>query len=294
MHDGTVPDIARATAVRELERFAGVATLPILQAALADPSALVRAAALDALQSLPLATRSTLAAPLADDAVKAVRVRAGRALVAAPLDELRADERARRTRAIDEYLASERAVAERPEAHLNLGIVAAERGDAAGAEAEYRTAIRLQPGFIPAYANLADLYRATDRQADAATTLADGLKAVPNDPSLLHALGLQRVREQRSAEALPLLQRAAEARPEDARFAYVYGVALHSSGRADEAIVVMKTALERSPYDPDLLSGLVAFSRDAGRLDAARDYARRLAEVVPQEEPAPGDPVGSR
>src|SRR5205823_3077293 len=89
----------------------------------------------------------------------------------------------------------------RPEAHLDLGIVYADRGDATRAEAEYRAAIRLQPDFVPAYANLADLYRALGREADAASALADGLKAVPDDPSLVHALGLKRVREKRVADA---------------------------------------------------------------------------------------------
>jgi predicted CXXCH cytochrome family protein len=292
VRDATVPDIARATAARELARFAGAATLPAVRAALADASALVRAAALEALQAFPLAAGAMLAAPLAGDPVKAVRVKAGRALVAAPLADLRADERARRTRAIDEYLASERAAAERPESHLNLGIVAAERGDPAGATAEYRTAIRLDPGFVPAYANLADLARALGREADAAATLAAGLKAVPNDPTLTHALGLQRIREQRSAEALPLLQRAAEARPDDARFVYVYGIALHSVGRVDEAIAVLQQALARAPYDPDILAGLMAFNRDAGRPEAAGDYARRLAEAGPPRPAVGADQAG--
>ena len=37
---------------------------------------------------------------------------------------------------------------------------------------------------------------------------------------------------------------------------------------------------------PDLLFGLATFSRDAGRLPAARDYAQRLAAVAPEDERA--------
>jgi Flp pilus assembly protein TadD len=166
---------------------------------------------------------------------------------------------------------------------LNLGIVAAERGDHDQAESEYRTAIRRDPAFVPAYVNLADLERAVGREDEAAHVLAEGLAARPNDASLLHALGLQRVREHRNAEALPLLQRAAAARPEDPRFAYVYAVALHSAGRADEATTVLTTALGRAPYDPSLLSALAAFERDAGRRDSALGDARRLAAVAPDD-----------
>jgi len=145
-------------------------------------------------------------------------------------------------------------------------------------------AIRLQSDFVPAYANLADLYRALGREPDAATALADGLKAVPDDPSLAHALGLQRVREKGVADALPLLERAAVARPDNARFAYVHAVALESLGRRAEAIAVLTRALERSPYDPDLLFGLSTFNREAGHLPEAQDYARRLETVAPDDE----------
>jgi predicted Zn-dependent protease len=109
---------------------------------------------------------------------------------------------------------------------------------------------------------------------------------VPDEPSLLHALGLLRVREQRLAEALPLLERASKARPDDARFAYVYAVALHSTGKPAEATAVLERTLARAPWDPDLLLALATFSRDAGRLDAARDYAARLAAVAPEDERA--------
>jgi tetratricopeptide (TPR) repeat protein len=249
---------------------------------------LVRAAALDALLAVPPGPRAELAEPLANDGVKAVRVRAGRALVALPPNGLSAVRRTTIERAVAEYVASEEAVAERPEAHLNLGIFFGERADVPRAETEYRLAMRRQPDFVPAYANLADLYRAAGRDADAAATLADGLTVVPDEPSLLHALGLTRVREGRAADGVALLGRASRARPQDARFAYVYAVALHSAGRPEDAVAVLEKALGHSPYDTDLLFGLATFSGDAGRLPDARRYAERLAAVAPADPRAVG------
>lgn len=284
--DTTAPAIARATAVSALQGFPGPAALSAIERSLADADALMRIAALEALRSVPPHTRATLAERLADDPVKAVRLEAGRALAAVPVDGVTADRRVLRERAVAEYITSEEAVSERPEAHLNLGNLHAERRDAPRAEAEYRLAMRRQPDFVPAYVNLADLYRAIGRDSDAARVLADGLHAAPDDPSLLYALGLVRVREKRTENAVPLLRRAAEAQPENARFAYVYAVSLHSTGRPGEAIAVLQRALARAPYDPDLLFGLATFSRDAGRLPAARDYAQRLAAVAPEDERA--------
>ncbi len=75
-------------------------------------------------------------------------------------------------------------------------------------------------------------------------------------------------------------------RPDDARFAYVYGVALHQAGREAEAMSVLRAALTRAPYDRDLLSGLATFARAAGDAKAARDYARTLVAVAPDDAAA--------
>ena len=285
-NDAVAPAIARATAVAELRRFPGRDAHAAVKQALLHTDPLLRVAALDTLLSFPAQVRVPLAERLADDPVKAVRVKAGRVLAVAPLENIPSGQRSRIERAFAEYVASQEAVAERPESHANLGTFFAERGDAARAEAEYRHSMRLQPDYVPAYINLADLYRSTGREPDAAATLTEGLKRVPGDASLLHTLGLQQVREKRTVEALALLKRAAEAQPANARFAYVYGVALHSTGRQKDGIAALKRALERSPYDPDLLFGLAAFSRESNQLPAARDYAQRFAAVAPHDERA--------
>ncbi len=286
VRDQATPAIVRATALHELPRFAGAAMLATISGAVADGDPLVRLAALDALAAVPPPLRAPLAESAADDRVKGVRVEAGRMLAGAPPATLSPARRAARETAMAEYVASETATAERPESHANLGTFYAEQGDAERAEAEYRAAIRRETDFVPAYANLADLFRARGRDADAAAVLEQGLAAVPDDPTLLHALGLTRVREHRLSDALPLLARASAARPDDARFAYVYGVALHDAGRGAEALRTMRAALERSPYDPDLLSGLATFAREAGDRDGARAYARRLVAVAPSDQGA--------
>ena len=53
------------------------------------------------------------------------------------------------------------------------------RGDAARAEEEIKAAIRIEPFFIPAYVNLADLYRVSGRDPDGERILREGLKVAP-------------------------------------------------------------------------------------------------------------------
>jgi len=280
--DGTSPDIARATAVAALSRYPGTRSLVALRGAAANADPLLRSAALDALLSFPPSLRAPLALSLAQDPVLDVQVKAGRALAAVPDEQIPLEQRPLRDRLFVEYVASEAATAERPESHLDLGSVYAQRGDAAQAEQEYRTALRLDPGFVPAYANFSGLYRSLGREDQVAAILEQGLRQVPDNPTLLHLSGLQRVRIGDSAAALDLLRRAAEAAPDNPRFAYVYAVALHSAGQPAPAIAVLERALQRSPYSADLLSGAAAFERDAGHADLAAGYAARYAAVAPE------------
>ena len=64
---------------------------------------------------------------------------------------------------------------------------------------------------------------------------------------------------------------------------YVYAVALNSAGRGSEAITALKENLARHPGDRDTLRALIAFSRDAGDLAAALEYAERLARITPND-----------
>ena len=280
IQDKDAPAIARASAVREIEAYLSPASLPLLSATLRDSDPLVRGAALETLLVLPLSRRLSLALPLLDDPVRMVRLKAARALAPVPDASLSAEHRARLEVVMADYVASQKANAERPEAHLNLGLFHAERGQDAKAEAEYRAAIKLQAGFAPAYVNLADLYRATQRDSEAEAVLLQGLGQRPQDASLTHALGLLRVRQGRPDEALRLLARAATLSPDNARYAYVLAVAQHDTGKPREARATLDRALERFPYHPDLLAAGVSYAQEAGDTERAARLGERLDRLA--------------
>lgn len=281
-YDAATPDIARASALSLWRRFPTPALLQAIAAGLGDPSALVRIAALDALAEFPPVDRMGALA-LTDDPLLAVRAQAGFALASMDVAALPASERARVQDAYAAYVASQNAVASRPEAHLNLGLFHFQRGETGQAVQDYRYAIKLDPDFAPAYANLADLYRAMGQEDKVAEVLGEGLKAIPDDPSLLQALALLRVREGHLDRALPLLARAAARAPDDAHLAYVYAVALHSGGKAKQSAAVLDKALQRAPDDLDLLFARASFAREDGDEAAARKFAQRFVQLAPND-----------
>jgi tetratricopeptide (TPR) repeat protein len=164
---------------------------------------------------------------------------------------------------------------------LNLAQLHLARGKPAAAEDELRTALRLDPLFVPAYVNLAELTRATKGEREAEGWLRDGLARVPDAPALHHALGLSLVRQQRSQEALAALARAVELAPADGRFAYVHAVALHDLGQPAEARAALERLLARRPGERDARFALAAYRKEAGDAEGARRCLDELAAVNP-------------
>ena len=279
--DGSASAIAQASALARLAPYLSAQSLAAVEAGAADPDPLLRGAAMDTLLAAPPQERVRIAAALIDDPSRVVRIKAARALAIAPDEGMTPAMRSRLQPLFEAYVESQRANADRPEPLINLGLFYTDRRDALSAEGAYREAMRLEPDFVPAYVNLADLYRAYGRDADAESTLTAGLTKASGDADLTHAMGLLRIRQGRRAEALDLLQQAADAAPGNARYAFVLGVALHDSGQVAEAITALESALSRFPHDVELLNALASYTGEAGDGARARDYRRRLEALRP-------------
>jgi tetratricopeptide (TPR) repeat protein len=260
----TQPAIARATALAQLDASASQESLEAVARGVGDADALVRLGALQSLRSAPLDLRIRLAAPLLSDPLRVLRTEAA-SLLAGGVAQLNTTERSAFERASREFVDDQRYNADRPEARVNLGAFYANRADPAKAEEEIKAAIRLDPFFVPAYVNLADLYRMSGRDAEGARVLEAGLEVSPRSGVLHHALGLALIRTGRHGDALPEFERASLLEPNNARFAYVYGVALHSVGRDDAAIALLEKALAAHPGDANMIAALTTFRNEPGR-----------------------------
>ena len=281
IRDTETPDIARATALAGIGPYLGAATIDVLPLALSDTDPGVRAAAVGVLEQTPVTIRVRLAFPMLDDPVRAVRIEAARVLAAVPAGELTPQQRASLEKALQEYVTAQLASAERPEAQTNLGNLYAAQNEIGQAIAAYDTAIGLNQAYVPAYVNLADLYRARGMETEAENLLRRAAEVDPGSAAVHHALGLSLVRQQRAGEALEELRLATTLSPDDARYVYVYAVALNSSGKPEQAILVLQGAHSRHPNNRDILGALVAFHRDMGNEAAAQTYAAKLRALSP-------------
>ena len=279
--DGDQPTIARATALSLLANFAPLPTDDAVHAGVVDDWSLVRRAAAHSLSNTDPAASANALAPLLSDPVRAVRIEAAEVLAGLPAANLPANVAVAFNRATDEYITSQQLNADRPEAHMNLGLLYARENQLDQAEQELKTALSLDPSFAPGAVNLADLYRAQNRDDEGERVLKDAINRSPNDASLEHALGLLMVRQKREPQALEFLGAATRDEPGNTRYAYVYAIALNDLGKTDVAIGTLESSIKAHPYDRDSLIALVNFLEQSGDSAKALTYANRLNELEP-------------
>ena len=143
IRDPAGPAIARGSALSMLSRFITPTSEAAVKAAVSDPSPLVRMTVPRALPSNLSRSMVQMIAPLLTDANRAVRIETARGIAGTDPQMMTPDQRRAFTTDIAELVAAEMTDLDRPEAHLNLGLLDTKLGQATKAEAQYRTALRL-------------------------------------------------------------------------------------------------------------------------------------------------------
>lgn len=273
--DTSAPPMQRASALA-LMQPGSEQDLDLLAAALQDQHALVRLGAVRALAAVAPDYSRAMLWPMLKDPAKTVRLEAVRQLAGIPDNELSEAQRAERAAVIEEYVQAQRASDGLAAGPMNLAALYVAQGRAADAEQAYRQAIRIEPSLVPAWLNLADLQRATGRDDAAAASLQQALAIAPESAAAHHAWGLHLVRQQRTAEAMGELKTAVELEPANPRYAYVYAVALNSTGNSAAAIALIEQRHKAGAIDMGMLQLLLSLYQQSGDVEGVQ---RTIGEI---------------
>ncbi len=276
--------MVRATAISLLQNYGDASVISVLRESLSDPDPLIRYAAVSALFAADDNTLFELALPRLNDSIKLIRITAAFQLARVPENFFGKVGLQQRDKVLKEYIATQMINADHPSAHMNLGILALNRGDYAAAESSYKKAIEIEPGMTTSYINLADLYRVLNRDGEGEQILRDAIERGPDMAAVNYALGLNLVRRGAHDEAMKYLEQASRMEPGNARYAYVFGVGLNSTGKKQEAVDYLEEALRENQYNRDLLYSLSTFNFELGNREAAIGYALNLVEYYPADQ----------
>ena len=284
------PAIIRATALNILSRYTGEKdAIDITALSLGDDDSLVRYEAVRGISALiPKAMspeeqekKYSLLVPLLKDPVRAVRSETARALTEVPAGLFNGEHLTDFEKALDESRERQESIAERPEAHLNLGLMYQNMGQNDLAEASYKDAVRLVPDFMPARFNLANLYNAAGRNKEAEQQFIQIIALEPENGEAYYSLGLLLSEMNRLDEAVDTLARAVELLPENPRVRYNYALALRHLGKNDDALSEMHNAYKLDPSDPGIVQALAIFYMQEKKWEQALAYAEKLVALAP-------------
>jgi tetratricopeptide (TPR) repeat protein len=169
---------------------------------------------------------------------------------------------------------------------LYRGKVAYYRKDMAGAEAEWREALRLDPEVPEAGWSLLDLYYLQGRDEEG-RQLALMLHEVEPDPHDRVQLLLELVRQ----DAMPLAPGAVverfrsvvERHPDDLHSVLALGLGLVRDSQAREGLDVLRREVERRPEDPDAWDALLTGLDDAGEIALMRRTIEQLPSGLAEQ-----------
>ncbi len=266
-------EVVTVSLVRLLSGCGDASKGPALRALAVDPSPLVRAAAVTALEGDPGARDLVLAATR--DEVRLVRVRAAAALGAVDPRSMPEGTRAGFEAARAEL---ERSLLARPDdfaSQYNLGNLHLEQGDPALAAERFRQALALRPDHVASLVNLSMAEASLGRLAEAEAALREAIRVQPREASAHFDLGLLLAERERPAEAREALRRALDLDPRNAAAAYNLAV-LVADASPDEAAVLASRAAALAPQDPRYAFTQAFYIHKAGDAAGAERVLRSL------------------
>jgi tetratricopeptide (TPR) repeat protein len=130
-----------------------------------------------------------------------------------------------------------------PEVYLNLGYVNRQKKDWAAAEAAYKKALEVKPGYSEASAGLLGVYQDSG-QADKAAALG---AASASDPKVQFGIAVAALNAGKSEEAMAAFQKVAAADPANVEVNYYLGTLEVGQNKIPEAVAHLEKYLSLNP-----------------------------------------------
>ena len=279
-NDESLPDIRYATLLEQLSAVPSKVSVQIAAKQFKSNNPILRRAAVASMENTPVEIKSRLLAPLIDDPAHSVRMEVARVL-AVNYRQLPQALLNKTIGLFKEYRESLAYNVDSPSGLSALANFEIAIGNYTQVEGLYLSALKIEPSYVPAMINLADLYRAQNKELESGRLLKKAVVIASESAMPHHALGLHYVRLQQYQAALGHLAKATQLDGALPRYSFVYAVALDNQGQKTKAIEVLERAVVKWPNQYDLLITLVNLMEQDGRLNEAGTYISQLSKLAP-------------
>jgi predicted CXXCH cytochrome family protein len=280
-----VGPIVRATAISVLgSRYSVTDSMKAIERALKHRDTSVRAAAVAALEGLPLNTRRDadkfreLLVPRLTDRRAFVRTEAARVASSLPLEMFDKDDRTAVKNAIEEFRTALMMNSDQSGAQVGLGNLARSLGDPQEAIRCYRNAIRFDPAVIGPRSNLAQLLEemgktdeAHQLQLEEVELMARDARLLPGNAVLQYRLGLLQYTLGHEKEAEAALSAAAKLEPRSTDFQLVITLFYEKYQRWPEAELAVNRLLKLDPENATYQQIRTNILRASGKANTPAD-----------------------
>lgn len=266
--------------IRLLAQCDNPAKIPVLRAALHNPSPLVRGAAVEGLGQNPtIEMLQDIAAATGDD-YRLVRVRAAAALAQFPTIRPQGKAKENVDKATSEYLAALMARPDSWDAHYNLGNYYLGQNRLKEALAEYDIALHKEPQAVMTLVNAAMAHARLGEIGKAEAKLAEALKIDPESSAALFNYGLIKAELGDLDSAEKRLKEAFKTDPQLVAAAYNLCI-ITARDRLAEALEWCSKAVTLRPQEPQYAKTLAFYQRQGGDTAAAISTLDALIGRVP-------------
>jgi len=168
------------------------------------------------------------------------------------------------------------------DAHYNLAIILAERGQYEDAVRHYRKAVEIKPTYVKAHNNLGAAYLVLDKANLAAEHFHIALRLNPNFAQAYNNLGLALAKQDKHEAATEQFLKALQLNPKLAEAQFNLGDALIKQGKTEQAIFRFQKALQLDPDHAPAHNNLGGHLLGQGKLDEALMHLTRAISIDPQ------------
>lgn len=164
--------------------------------------------------------------------------------------------------------------------NLKGGIYLAKQ-DARGARASFDKALQLDPLYLPALDNLAQMDLLDKHPEAAARRYQDALAKSPRNADVMEALARLAVSQGKKAEAIAWLERANKENPDQLALALRLADFYARAGEVQKALVLAQKLQANHPSNPDALALLAQIHCINANLSACAETYTKLVGLVP-------------